>query len=154
MPIESGGSVVLSSLPGYEIVYAQNTGALNITDTAEGTGTALISCAATVFDGGPVYCEFFCPQVITDTNAAADIVTATLFEGATQITRLGIVRTVVTASPLMTSMFCRYKFTPTAASHTYLLCAYANSTTGTPRFQGGAGGVTTNPPTYIRFVKA
>lgn len=151
MPIISSS---LGALPaGYEFNYTQITANANVTDTAEATATALISPSAVTFDGAPVIVEFFCAAVLTDTAAAGDLVTVTLFEGATQITRLGATKTVVTAAPDLVPVFCRYRFTPTAAAHTYKLCAFATSATGTPTLTAGSGGTNGYPPAYLRFTK-
>lgn len=139
--------------PGYEIGYTEITTAANVTDTSEATATALISPGALTFDGAPVIVEFFSGQVVADAAAAGDVVIVTLFEGATQIGRLGVVRTVVTADPSTNTILTRYRFTPTAGSHTYKLCAFANSTTGTPKINAGAGGTAAWVPAYIRFTK-
>lgn len=138
---------------GFEWSYTQITATANITDTSEATATALISPAAFTPDGSPVLVEFFAPAIITDTSSATDIVTVTLFEGATQITRLGIVRTVVTAAPDAIGVCFKYRFTPTAAAHTYKLCAFVPFTTGTPNITAGLGGTGAYPPAYIRFTK-
>ena len=139
--------------PGFEIGYTQITATVNITDTAEATATALISPGALTFDGGAVMFEFFGYSVLCDTAGATDIVTFTLFEGATQITRLGVARTIATAAPNANSVSLKYRFTPTAASHTYKLCAFVTSTTGTPNLGAGAGGTNAASPSFVRFAK-
>lgn len=137
---------------GFEIGYTQITSNANITDTSEATATALITSAALTFDGAPVICEFFSARVQTDSNAIGDTTTITLFEGATQITRLAVVDT--TAAQLNVETVCaRYRFTPTAAVHTYKVCAFVPSTTGTPSIGAGAGGTGALPPAYLRFTK-
>jgi hypothetical protein len=76
-----------------------------------------------------------------------------LFEGATQIGRLVVVNSwIVTTQPrLPLNGFLR--FTPSAASHTYTITAFANSTTGTPSIQAGAGGTGASVPAFVRFTK-
>lgn len=150
MPISSSSG---GNPAGFEIGYTQITSNANITDTAEATATALISPGALTFDGAAVMVEFFCAGILTDTAAAGDTVTVTLFEGASQITRLGVVKTVVVAAPELVAVCLKYRFTPTAGSHTYKLCAFATSTTGTPTLTAGSGGTNGYPPAYIRFTK-
>jgi len=153
VPVASSSSAGAWAFPpGYEIVYSQITSNANITDTSEATATALITATAT-FDGAPVICQFYSAQVDTDSSVASDLVGITLFEGSTQITRLAQVRTIVTASRYIGPVFAAYRFTPTAGSHTYKLCAYCSSTTGTPAIEAGSGGTGANPPAYIRFIK-
>lgn len=154
VPVASSSSAgVWKYPPGFEINYTAITSNANVTDTSEDTATALISPGAITFDGSAVMVEFFCPAVLTDTAAAGDTVTVTLFEGATQITRLTQVKTVVTAAPDVVPVYARYRFTPSAASHTYIVCAFATSTTGTPKLQAGSGGTGGFPPAFIRFTK-
>ena len=159
----SGKTVVASSSsaaawaypPGFEIGYAQITTNANITDTSEATATALITVTAT-FDGGAVYAEVFAARVVTPAGAAGDTVTFTLFEGSTEITLLGNPRAMIASagSQWAAPLHLKYKFTPTAASHTYKLCAFVQDTTGTPVLVAGAGsGAGTAPPSYLRFVK-
>jgi hypothetical protein len=139
--------------PGSEIGYTQVTASVNITDTSESTATALISPGALPFDGGPVIVEFFSPAVVCDNSAPTDLVTITLFEGATQIARLGLARTVVTAAPNASACFLRYRFTPSAGVHTYKLCAFVTVNVGGPLIAAGAGGTGAYAPAYVRFTK-
>lgn len=139
--------------PGYEIGYTQITATANITDTAEATATALISPGALTFDGGLVLLEFFCSSVICPTQAVTNTTIITLFEGATEITRLANIRSDTTATTNRVPVCAKYRFTPTAASHTYKLCAFVTSTTGTPGLDAGSGGTNGNAPAFVRFTK-
>jgi hypothetical protein len=138
--------------PGFEIGYAQITANTSITDTADATATALISPGALTFDGGAVLCTFYAPAITTDNAATADTVTVTLFEGATQICRLGTTRTAVIASPVQNAVCMMFRFTPTAASHTYKLCAFATSNSGA-NIVAGVAGTAAFAPAFIRFTK-
>jgi hypothetical protein len=147
-------TVTPSAAPaGFEVGYTQITAPVNVTDTAEATATAIITVTAT-FDGAAVYAEFFAPSIVMDTAAVTDLLTVTLFEAATQITRLQQVRSAVTTTTNIEVGWGRHKFTPTAAAHTYKLCAFVTSTTGTPQIVAGAGGTGAFSPAYLRFVKA
>ncbi len=142
--------------PGYEIGYTQITSSANIADTSESTATALISPGALTFDGAAVVVEFFTPSVFSPTATSTnDSVTVTLFEGATEITQLALVAlaNLTTGQQAFIPVCARFRFTPTAGAHTYKLCAFTNSVTGTPRIYAGAGGTATPPPAYIRFTK-
>ncbi len=139
--------------PGFEIGYAEITANVNITDTAENTATQLIPGGPYTFDGGAVVAEFFTGELITDTNAAGDVVIVTLFEGATQIGRLAVFKTMVVAQNMVGPVYTRYRFTPTSGAHRYKLCAFATSTTGTPKIAAGSGGVGAFVPAYLRFTK-
>lgn len=142
--------------PGYEINYTAITSTANVTDTSEATATALISPGAITFDGTAVLLEFFCPSVFNpNAISTTDQVTVTLFEGATQITRLATVALVDlgTGQQLQTPVRSAYRFTPTAAAHAYKVCAFTNSTTGTPKLLAGSGGTNGDPPAFVRFTK-
>ncbi len=139
--------------PGYEIGYTEITSNASVTDTSESTATALISPGALTFDGGPVLLEFFAPVVIADSTTNTDILIITIFEGATQIGRLAEVRTTVVGTPRTSvPVRCTYRFTPSAASHTYKLCAFATSATG-GTIIAGAGGTAGFVPAFVRFTK-
>jgi len=145
-----GGTVNPATLAGYEIGYAQITSNANITDTSEATATALISPGAITFDGSAVYVEVFAYLVLPSTGGFAVL---TLFEGATEITRLANTNAASGAQP-GGPVCARYKFSPTAGAHTYTVCAFAQTTTGTPKIMAGSGGTGGAPPAYVRFVKA
>jgi len=139
--------------PGYEINYTQITANVNIVSTTEATGTTILSPGAITFDGTLVLCHFYTPRIQADTSSAGDVVIVSLFEGATQIARLGIVTTLITTTNFSSTMSAFYRFTPTAASHTYTITAYASSTTGTPIVGAGAGGTAAYSPAFVRFTK-
>lgn len=139
--------------PGYELNYTQITTTANVTDTSEATATALISPGAITFDGAAVIVEFFCSRINLPTAAAGNAVTVTMFEGASQITRLVAVQTPSITAQDAVPAYARYRFTPTAAAHTYIVCAFASSTTGTPALVAGSGGTNGSPPAFVRFTK-
>lgn len=145
-----GGS---ASGAGTEIGYTEITVTANVTDTAENTATALISPGALTFDGAAVLVTFFCGSVLLPTAAAGNLLIVTLFEGATQITRLLSIKALTTATQNQEVACAQYRFTPTAASHTYKICAFVSSVTGTPALQAGSGGTNGNPPCFVRFTK-
>jgi len=139
--------------PGFEISYTQITANVTITSTTEATGTTLISPGAITFDGTAVYCELF-GHLSSDAQAAGDNTVVSLFEGATQITELAWFRPEVALTAVI-PIFARYKFTPTAASHTYTITGFTTNSTGSnAKLQAGAGGTGSVPPAYVRFVKA
>jgi len=145
----SGGSGT-----GSEIGYDQITTAVDVASTTQATGTTIISCAAHTFDGSPVICEFFSERVITGSDSQRFVVVS-LFEGATQITQLAYIRNQAAAngSSAHVCTYAKYRFTPTAGSHTYTITAYADNLTGTPSIQAGAGGSATQAPAFVRFTK-
>ena len=151
VPSSSHGGASSAS-PGFEIAYSQITANVNIVSTTEATGTTIISPGAITFDGTPVLAHFF-GIISVDTAAVGDITAVSLFEGATQITRLGIMISVATATKQSITVSGFYRFTPTAGAHTYTVTAFSTSTTGTPQVNAGNGGAAGNAPAFIRFTK-
>ena len=139
--------------PGFEIGYSQRTTNIAVASTTEASGTTILSPGALTFDGGAVLVEFFAPLVQTPSNAVAAIVIVSLFEGATQVSRLAAAETENTTTAVAAVLTGKLRFTPTAASHTYTVTAFATSTTGTPTVIAGAGGTSTYPPAFVRFTK-
>lgn len=134
--------------PAYEFGYDQITSSVNCTSTTEASGTAIISCAAHIFDGSPVWAHFWAPTIVTPSNNHLYI---SLFEGATQLGRFTdfyINSSVTTQGP----MIGRFRFTPSAASHTYTVTGHCN--VGSAVVSAGAGGTGTLMPANIVFQKA
>lgn len=136
--------------PGFEISYTAITSPVNVVSTTESTGTAIISPAAATFDGGAVLVEFF--GNIKSPSIAGQSVVVSLFESTTQITEMVQLTTPAAANAIL-SMTGKYRFTPTAGSHTYAITAFTTNTTGTPAVNAGAGGTGNAPPAYVRFTK-
>lgn len=139
--------------PGFEIVYAQITSPVSITDTSEATATALITAGPATFDGGAVLVHFFAYTQTPSSAAATSQTVFTLFEGSTELTRMFIQRTIVTAAQNIGGVSAFARITPSAASHTYKLCAFTTSTTGTPQIVAGAGGTAADAPAFVRITK-
>lgn len=150
VPASSRGTGAAAA--GYEIGYAQVTANVNITDTAEATGTALITCGPFTYDGAPVMAEFFAPAVLPP-NVISDAVIFSIFEGSTQLGRIAAFQNQVSGTSEANNVTGRYRFTPSAGSHTYLLCAFVAVTTGTPKIFAGSGGVGGYLPAFLRFTK-
>ena len=147
----SAGDITIAvsgTASGAEIAYSPVTATVNVASTTEATPTTVISPGAITFNGSPVIVEFFTPAAITPTAGARSVVVG-LYEGGTEITRLGIVAGLTIQ--IETALYCRYRFTPSAAAHTYTIGAWANSTTGTPQIVAGAGGAVAYPPAFVRF---
>ena len=155
MPIIGGGGGAGGpSSPGFEINYTQITASVNVVSTTEATGTTIISPGAITFDGTAVIVEFYAYEVDTSTVGVDQSVLISLFEGATQITRLAAGFTQATASARTNNVYGRFRFTPTAASHTYTVTAFTTDVTGTPKVRAGSGGTGALPPAFVRFTKA
>ena len=155
MPLSQGGGGGGggSSSPGFEISYTQITAPINIVSTTESSGTVILSPGAITFDGSPVLVHLFAPVLVTDSAAVGDFAVLSLFEGATQICRMIINEAPITVTPYQLTGNAFLRFTPTAASHTYTVTAFASSTTGTPKVTAGTGGAGAYPAAFIRFTK-
>lgn len=142
--------------PGYEINYTAITSTVNVVSTTESSGTTIISPGAVTFDGGLVLCHFQAIITIPTALSTTDQVTVSLFESSTQITRLtrcALADLGATGQQVIATVSGFYRFTPTAAAHTYTVTAFTNSTTGTPSVVAGSGSTGGNPPAFIRFTK-
>ena len=139
--------------PGFVFGYDQRTTNVAVASTTEASGTTIIACAAHTFDGGLVRVTFYAPVVQLPSAAIGNKVAVSLFEGATQISRVAAVfaQEITTNDDL--ALFGVYEFTPTAASHTYTMTAFADSTTGSPTIICGAGGTAAYPPCFVEFTK-
>lgn len=144
----SGAAAVFP--PGYEIGYDQITSAVTITSTTESSGTTVISCAAHTFDGAPVMFEFSSYLSISSTGTGSCLLS--LFEGATELGVFAQLFTTVTATANF-SIVGRFRFTPSAGSHTYTISGNKSGSTVTPQVLAGAGGTGTQMPAFARFTK-
>lgn len=138
--------------PGKELGYDQITAGMNVTGTATGTADTLIAGTQHAFDGLPVICELFIPEVVTPNNAGAWI-SFDLWEGGTFIAAFGTALTPA-AGNMRVPVTAKFRFTPTAGNHTYTVKMWAANTTGTPQVVAGSGSGGADTPAYIRFVKA
>lgn len=146
VPIAGGSGTI-----GFEVGYDQITAAVNIASTTEATGTTIIAGSAHTFDGAPVLAEFFSPLLRSGTTSGSQT-TCCLFEGATEIGRLVVIQTP-TSGQSGGPVTGHLRFTPSAASHTYSVTAFATSLTGTPLVNAGTGGTGQVVPAFLRFTK-
>lgn len=138
--------------PGFEVGYDQITAAVNITGTTQAAANAIITCAAHTFDGAAVLLDFYCPFLAHSTTAGATL-GVSLFESGSVICDLAFLRNASTTGQFYSSLRASLRFTPTAASHSYVIAAYTSSTTGTPAVSCGTGTAGAVVPCYVRFTK-
>lgn len=151
MPFSQGGSSSTGGA-GSEINYTQITAPVAVTGTSNAAPTTVISPGAVTFDGNPVLLTVFCPNILCDTTAGGDLFSTSLFEGATELAILGRVRTLVAANPGVYAVTFQFRFTPSAASHTYTIGCYVTSN-ASASFSCGAGGSGALAPAFARFTR-
>lgn len=144
-----GGSAAAVYPPGYEIGYDEVTTSVSVAMTTESTSTTVVTCATHTFDGAAVMVEFFSPSV-SPAQANTAFITFSLFEGATQIGRIGTVENAAVGA-LAVPVTLKRRFSPTAGTHTYSIKAYEAGGAGS--VGAGAGGAGVSFPMYARFVK-
>jgi hypothetical protein len=146
-PSGSGGTA------GVELNYTQITSSVTVTSTTEATGTSVFAPAAVVFDGQPVLVTMWFPEVSLSPAAQADAVFLNLFEGATQIGRLGLWKASAAADTRWGGATILFRFSPSAASHTYTVTAFKTAAGDAAGFNCGAGGTGTEVPAFFRITK-
>jgi len=99
------------------------------------------------------YDQITAQVAVENGSAAAATVTVCLFEASTQITRLAVFGLPSATLQAIFNSYARYRFTPTAGSHTYTVTAFANVTTGSPAVGAGSGGTNGYAPAFVRFTQ-
>jgi hypothetical protein len=141
-----------SNATGYEFDYAElNSGSVNISTTTDATATTVITGASVTYDGSTiVLIDVFFPAIDT-VNAAGDNMVIVLYDGATDLGRLGLTRNVA-ASVLRMPFRAAYRLTPSAAAHQYIVKAFVIGG-GTGVVYGGAAGAAVNMPGFLRVTR-
>lgn len=128
-----------------EYDYVEVTSNLTVTATSDATAQAFVTGNAVAYDGSTrVKIEFSCMKFECTVNVVAN-----LYDGSTDLGRLGI--QAATTSGGGPVHFVRY-LTPSNATHTYSIRVFKAS--GTSTVYGGAGGVATAMPAFMRITKA
>lgn len=153
-----GVGVGYSYPPGLQLDYGEITAAVTITATADGNsgGTLVVSGAGVAYDGSTsVIVVFQCPEAIITPATAAHSVYFNLYDGTNDLGRIaqlrGPVVAVVCGGPVYV---CSPPFTPSAASHTYMIRGWKDAAGDTASAQCGAGGASTLAKAYVRVVRA
>lgn len=142
---------------GTELDYVQITAAVTVTATADGNGngTAVIDGNAVTYDGATRVCiEFFCPLAAINPSFQQHSVYVNLYDGTTDLGRLGRVTADVAAVSEVVPFFGRLFLTPTAAAHTYHVRAWKDAAGDTAILTAGAGGASAYLPAYYRITTA
>jgi hypothetical protein len=131
-----------------EVAYAQITANVTgITGTNFAGAAAVVTAASTTFDGNPALVEFYAPGV--DNTAAGQRMSFALSDGGTDVGILG--QKVAAAVSATDAVHLTYRFTPSAAAHTYSIVAYVTANTGI--VYAGGGGAGNLVPAYIRILQ-
>jgi hypothetical protein len=131
-----------------EVGYAQITSDVTVTATSEATATAVVSLPAITYEAVPHMIEFFACDARPNTGAAGQNITFVLFDSTTAV--VGVWGRIATpaASGNLVPVHLAYRFTPTAASHTYNVKSWVSVTSGL--IQAGAGGTAAQGPAFLR----
>lgn len=133
-----------------EVDYEEFTSDVSVTATSEGTANSVVSASTLTYEAVPHLIEFFATGARPDNGAAGRILHITLFDSTTVIGALAGVTTPA-ASNMNVPVYLARRLTPTAASHTYNIKAWASA--GTGLIQAGSGGAGTKLPGFIRITR-
>lgn len=125
-----------------ELAYGEVTSQVTITSTSAASPTVLVPSITAVCDGSPVLVEFFTPYLNTQSGSNTRIALAV--DGA--------YRTLGISSPnaFVPSSY-KYRFTPSAGSHTFAVGGYADLSGNYAG--GGTGGTGAYTPMFLRVSK-
>lgn len=136
--------------PGYEYAYAEFTASVTVAGTAEGSATSVVSAAAVTFDGATnIEARFACPAFTVVAGHTLHIVLYDATSAVGELTQ--IINNTAVNIRFPGGTFPR-RLTPSAASHTYNVKAWASAAT-TDTVDAGTGGTGVLVPGHIRLVK-
>jgi len=136
-----------------ELAYVEFTAQVVVTQTVEASATTIVTAPAQTFDGAtPIVVEFFSPT-INPSGTANQILILSLWDGGTQIGRIGLFGPGATATTLSVPARVERKLTPSSGSHTYSIRAH-NAVAGSSSVWAGTGVGTANVPGFIRLRRA
>lgn len=144
------GAVAWDLPPGHEFDYVQITSPVSPTATTEATANTIVTANAVTYDGSTVIVlEFFAPGLERSTTGSLFLY---LYDGSSSIGRIGLF-TNSAAATARVPCHVRYRFTPSAAAHTYSIRGVIAGS-GTATVTAGAGGSTgAEYPAFIRQTK-
>jgi len=144
VPTAGASTLAYAFPPGYELSYVENTGHTSITATSDAAADTIVTAAAITFDGSTVcLVEFYAPYA----TAGTSYLIYCLYDGATNLGRLGFVKTANLWHPI----YVAHRLTPSSASHTFSIRAFVDGGTGASN--GGGGGAGNSLPSFIRVTK-
>lgn len=145
-------SGVVRYMPGVEVDRVTGTSNVNVTGTSSAAATTVLTGNAVTYNGSTtVDVHYFCPSAITPA-ASPGWITICLFESTTNLGNIAVVFTTLNTASGRFPIAGKFRLTPTAASHTYLIKAYRDGGASTATLSGGAGGSDTLVPMEMRIV--
>lgn len=144
--------IAIKAIIGKEIGYDQITGTVNITSTNFAAPSTVITCAAHTFDGSPVMVEVFFPEAITP-SPNGNFLAFSLMESGAVIAAIMVLASPGSGSSGISAPCGRFRFSPSAGSHSYVIGGAATATTGTPQVACGTGTGGANSPGFVRFTR-
>jgi hypothetical protein len=127
------------------------TAPVTISATTEAGANTVVTGTAVSYDGSTaIVVEFFAPYLETSATSG-DIIACWLYDGASSIGLLAMVRTPA-ASANRVPCHAHRRLTPSNASHTYSIRASRTSANGS--VDAGAGGNGNHMPGFIRITRA
>lgn len=155
----SAGAAAANAWASRQLDYTEITSPVNVTATAEASGTTIITAAGVALDGSTqIEIEFFAPEMHGPTLATTFLLLF-LFDdtggGAAsigEICRVHIANSGSITSSLRVPATGKRILTPSAATHTYSVRGIVPSGTGVVNV--GAGGSGALSPGFIRITRA
>ena len=135
-----------------ELAYVEMTTTVTLAATTAATSTLIVAAPAVTYTAVPHEVEFFC-QHVSAPNAVGGQTLILVYDGsaAAPMGRIAFVRTPAASASQGWPTLGKYRFTPSAGSHTYQIRGHVN--TGSGSVQGGAAGGETAVPVYIKITR-
>jgi hypothetical protein len=134
----------------HEVAYVEFTATVTGTGNVETAPVDVVSAGAITFVANPIVIQFYAPSMVL-TPSASETCGISLWDG----TDLGRLAVGTLSNSRSGSVYVERRLTPTAASHTYKVRIWANigGSAASSSVTGGAGGVGTNMPGFIRVLQ-
>ena len=144
-------------LTGREYAYVSRTTPVTVTSTTETAAGVNLLLTAPAFtpDGGDVWGEFYAPHIETGPAVGSDVL-VNWGEGSTLFGRIVLVQTDYAGNTfgIAPTVYAKWRFTPTAASHTYFVGAWGSGLTAASLVGAGTNVSGSYAPMWLRFSKA
>ena len=111
-----------------ELAYVQITTTVSVPSVAAASAVTVVSAGAITFEAVPIMVEFFSPLVVPPQTVVSNV-KLSLWDGSTDLGDLGNITTPSTSAMGVPVRLAR-RLTPSAASHTYIVKAYASAAGG------------------------